>query len=164
MRYLVFFAILAVATGSIIIAVRSHDAKIKKLITEGKALQRERTFWLQQTLFTTQIDSVDGVYHATNKPLLDEAGVKHEIDSDSIILFTNKASGGSFTSTLRAVGQNDGKFQYIYQIDQYQGPDGYMKPKCLRAANILLTSIEKAFLQLDSDTSVIRRTAAFKQK
>jgi len=164
MQTVTIFIITAIVIGIIVIAVRSNDAKMQKLVDEGKAAKRERTFWMKQTLFSTSVSSIAEVYSAMDKSVLNEVDIHHNIESDSYVLFTQKVSGGSFAATLRTVGQSDGKQHYTYNIDQYHGPDGYMNLKCLRAANILLTAIEKAFLQLDKDISVSRRTATLQTK
>jgi hypothetical protein len=116
---------------------------------------------MQQTYFSTTTGSVDEIFSTMNKTLLNEINLKYEVEAGDYVLFSQKVSGGPFAATLRAPGANEKNHHYVYQIDQYRGTGGYMKPKCLLAANILLTSIEKAFLQLDKETSVSRRTAAF---
>ena len=164
MQYIIFYGIIAIAIGAIIIGIRSHDAKMKKLVAEGKAAKRERIFWMRQTSFSTRISSIDEIYSIMNKSALNEFNINHKIEAGSYVLFTQKVSGGSFAATLKTVGQNGDKYQYTYQIEQYQGTGGYMKSKCLLTANILLTAIEKAILQLDKDTLVSYRTASLQTK
>jgi hypothetical protein len=164
MDWLIILGLTAIAVVIIVIAVRKNDANMDKLVSEGRAAKRERTFWMQQTMFSTDTSSVDKIYSAIDKTTLHEVAIRHYLEAGNCVLFTNKVAGGSFAATLKVDRQNGGKQQHTYQIDQYQGTGGYMKPKCLRAANILLTAIEKAFLQLDKDTSVSRRTVAFQTK
>ena len=158
-----FIVIMVIAVGAIVIGIKGHDAKVNRLIAEGKCAKRERTFWMQQTTFTTNTDSIDKIYAAMNQSVLNEANIECEVKAGSI-MFTHQVSGGSFVATLARLGQSGDKYQYIYQIDGYKGPNGYMKPKCLACANILLTAIEKAFLALDNATAVSRRTASFQHK
>ena len=164
MEYIMFFLIMAIAIGAIVIAIRSNDAKMNKLVSEGKGAKRERTFWMQQTTFTTTISSLDNVYSAINKTVLNEVNIECTVEPSVSVMFSQKVSGGGFVATLAVAGENGGKSQYTYQVDGYKGPNGYWKPTCLRGANILLTAIEKAFLQLDRETALSRRTASFKQK
>ena len=161
MGLLLIFGMTAVAVAIIVIAVMRHDAKVKSLVAVGKCANRERTFWMQQTVFASSVGNIDNVYAALDKGILHEFGIVHGYQPGDSVSFALKVPGGSFSSALRAAAPDGDKMACIYQIEQYSGTGGYMKPKCLVAANVLLTAIEKAFYYLDGSAYVTRHTATF---
>ena len=161
MFLLLIFGMTALAVAIIVLAVKRHDANVKSLVAVGKCANRERTFWMQQTVFASSVGNIDNVYAALDKGILHEFGIVHGYQPGGSVSFLLKLPGGSFSSALRAAAPNSDKLVCIYQIEQYSGPNGCMKLKCLIAANVLLTAIEKAFYYLDSSAYVTRHTATF---
>lgn len=138
-----------------------------KVIKDGTAIERKDDFFRQRHIFSTTVASLQEVMSSMNRSIFDEKKIACALSSDrSRVAFQNNGFGGTFTASLDSVGQNseDGKHLYTFQIHSWRGQNGAITAQDIAAANVVLTTIERAFLSLDQDTTVKHEYGKYKTK
>jgi hypothetical protein len=134
-----------------------NKGKKTKLSGEGKIIDRgSNDYFRQMHVFTTAADSIADIGNTLNKSVLFEENISVAPDyGKGLMIFRQGGPGGSFSAALRTVGQDGERYIYRFQIESWRD---------LFGANVLLTAIERAFLQLDGNTKVQSQQARYKTK
>ena len=161
MQVVIVILVLGVILG-LVFAINSRNKR--DLLEQGKIIERKTEFFRQAHLFTTKIQSISDIGNAINQTVLNEEKISFEPRYDQgIIVFHNQKAFGTFAAALRTLGKDDeGMHQYNFQVEAWRERDNSITRQDIFGANVLLTSIEKAMLQLDPDTKV--DSAKFKTK
>lgn len=136
------------------------------VIKDGTAIERKDEFFKQKHIFSTNVAALQEVASAMDKSVLEDKKISYELSSGGKqMAYRNHCLGGSFTASLDSVGQNteDGKNLYIFQVHSWRENKGIAVVD-IAGANVLLTTIERAFLKLDPDTTVRHENAKYKAK
>ena len=143
-----------------------NQSQKKRLLSEDKIVDRgNNNYYKQMHIFTTTVSSVEELGNALNQAPLSENKISFEPNySNGVIIFHQRGSGGTFGAALRTL-ENDGeKFCYKFQVEAWREGNSGLTRRDFFGANILLTAIERAFFQLDSDTNVQRLDSTHKTK
>jgi len=120
----------------------------KRLIEEGKMLDRDGTFYEKKELFITT-SGYDAVMDALKNADYSDAGASVYQSEDNSLLFK---SSHSWNARLTYNGEQDGKNVFCYSLINWKTHNGL--PWRIDTMNMMLTSVEKAFLSLDPNTMV----------
>lgn len=139
--------------------------KKMRFLGENKIIDRgNNDYFKQMHVFTTVTVSIADIGNALNKSVLSEEDISIAPDYEkSLIVFHQGGSDGSFAAALRTVGQDGESYIYRFQIESWTEKQGITRQDLL-GANVLLTAIERAFLQLDRNTKVQSQQARYKTK
>ncbi len=140
------------------IGVFLRVTKVKKLTAEGKIIKRKYNFYKNKQIFKSFISDEQGFYQT----------LTNNVESTGVCSFSGDYAGTvtyrgrSWTARLDRLRSDDGSLMFAYalvQFDEYRGT-----PKNAMDFNIMLTAIEKAFLQYDPNTSITEQAINFKTK
>lgn len=149
--------IFAVGIGAIIYGIIFYlnASKKNKLKTENKIIDRDAIFFKREHFFETSTSSLREIGEAIDKSVLSSESISFEPNYEhGIIVFHNNVAYGTFGAGLRAMGNADGVYRYSFKIDAWRETNGAITRQDFFNANVLLTTIEKAFLRLDPQTKV----------
>ena len=141
-------AIGAIAVG--VIAGVIIGKKNRKLMDSGVANKnRSADFYMQETTFKTVVPDLQTVLGALDTDAL--SGQKINVTKDSEHNRLIFRDSGSFAATLRDVGSNtEGIHCFAFRVNTWKtNKYGSIEISARMGANIVLTTIEKAFLTLD---------------
>lgn len=138
----------------------------QKLESEGKIIKRPNDYLKQDHLFSTKISDIEQIFQKLNQAVLKEHNISIETDfSEGIIIFRNHGLAGSFVAVLEMEVSEASELSkyhfYIYSI--IERDSGYSRSDVL-GGNIVLTTIEKAILQLDKEVKVERTYMKYQSK
>ncbi len=157
--------IIIISIGIAVGMIAYWKNKQSQVIASGDAIARNGDFVLQKHLFTTSVSELSKIGDTINQEILRNHKITYEPDyASGKIVFHNGAFGGSFGAAFRDFGQTeDGKHQYQFQVEAWEGGD---KPSYNDhiAANVLLTEIERTLLKLDENAKISRTYAKYKTK
>lgn len=154
--------VIIASIGVLVLGVVIAKVKQNNAVTSGEIIPREKSFFRQCHIFTTSVASVNELYAAMDTSVLSNRDIKCTIVSDNIIRFQKKAYGIGMigmTAELKYCGTENGKHIFRYAVVSYSERDGM---DASLYDNIALTAVEKAFLRLDSATSVERLNMSYK--
>lgn len=151
--------VIIASIGVLVLGVVIAKVKQNNAVTSGEIIPREKSFFRQCHIFTTSVASVNELYAAMDTSVLSNRDIKCTIVSDNIIRFQKKAYGIGMTADLTYCGNENGKHIFRYAVVSYSERDGM---DASLYDNIALTAVEKAFLRLDSATSVERLNMLYK--
>lgn len=135
------------------------------LKAENKIIDRDAIFFKREHLFETSVSSLREIGNAIDKEILSSETISFEPNYErGIIIFHNNVSFGTFGAALRAEGARDGIYRYSFKIDAWREGNTGINGKDYFNANVLLTTIEKAFLKLDPQTKVSDQAAKITSK
>ena len=129
----------------------------KKIFASGAARQnRNYDFYMQEHIFKTNVTDIKALLNALDKDTLTRNGVSISIDQPGTKLIF---SGSGFAASLKTAGASDisGIYMYRFRVGKWKEYRGTMDNSTRMGLNVLLTSIEKAFLTLDYN-AVVERT------
>jgi len=133
-------------------------------IESGDAIKRDNDFFKQEHNFTTAITSITELGNAIDKGTLDRNKVSFEPKYENgRIFFHNQSMSGTFGATLKFVETVDDKFIYQFKVNAWREKSGIAYTDLI-AANVLLTTIEKAVLSLDNEATISRKHATYTTK
>ena len=141
---------LLIAAALLAVVVPIGLARNKKLIREGKIIERKGSFFEEEELFTTSA-SFDSVLAALNRADLSGAGVTvyPETGGREAVLFRSKHGWNSKLSRRDSV---DGKNRFRFAFTVWTSRNGL--PWRADTMNMMLTQVEKTLLSLDPDVTV----------
>jgi hypothetical protein len=136
-----------------------------RLLAAGRILEREADFFKQAHYFTTKTGKVSDIGIAIDHALLTEERISFEPHYEQGgIVFHKGGVGGTFGAVLRSMEPEGGLYRYRFQVESWRESNSDITQDDFYGANVLLTAIEKAFMQLDRDTEVQRLKAEYKTK
>lgn len=144
----IFLAVGAVAAGVIIGVI--IGMKNRKLMDQGVANKnRSADFYMQETTFKTVVPDLQTVLGAMDTDAL--SGQKINVTKDSEHNRLIFRDSGSFAATLRDAGSSaEGIHCFVFRMNTWKNTKyGSIEMSARMGANIVLTTIEKAFLTLD---------------
>ena len=119
----------------------------ERLIGQGKIIQRAKDFVEYAEIFTTR-PIANEEYVAALKALdLKKTGTSLEGNTKAV-----KFTGIYFSASIRCVEQTDTNSVYRFEFDSWKTK--YGRPSFENEMNMLLTTVEKMFVQLDPNTQV----------
>lgn len=153
---MIWFAVI-VGGGILVGLIYYNKRKESAAVESGSAVNRGHDFFRQIHIFKTKTPHLEEIYQAMDKSSFAERSIRSKIDSHTgNIIFQNQALGGSFIATLKLQGQDSGLYLYMFQFNDWKANHGYPSAKDELSGNIVLTSIEKAIVSLDSDAIITR--------
>lgn len=132
---------------------------------KGKVIDRPKHFWRQHHIFMTTKDIYKDFDTVLDKEFLSELGMGggESKDGTSYVFFNEQFKG--FKSYLSKVEDNgDGKYRYVFYVDEVGGSDGADGLYNEKILNVLLTEIEKTFVKLDENTEIKRELGKYDPK
>lgn len=159
--------VFAVGIGAIIYGIIFYlnISKKNKLKAENKIIDRDAIFLKREHFFETSVSSLREIGDTIDKSLLSSEDISFEPDYEhGIIIFHNNISGGTFGAGLRMAGNADGSYRYSFKIDAWREINMGITRQDSFNANVLLTAIERAFLQLDPQVKVSDKATKITRK
>lgn len=157
--------IVIISVAFLIGLISYYKGKEKSAIEEGIAINRGQDFFKQIHIFKTKTASLDVIYQKMEKSAFSERSISSKFDPQSEkVVFVNNEVGGSFVATLKFRDRKEGLFLYAFQFDHWRTHNGGISYKDMLGGNIVLTSIEKAMIALDSETTITREFVKVKSK
>lgn len=150
--------IFAVFVGICVIAGYFGVKKNKKLIAEGKIIKRNASFYKNKQFFKAFINDQQAFFSALTASAQNTGVCSLSGDYNSTMVYR----GRSWTARLDRLQSDDGSLMFAYaltQFDEYRG-----MPKHMVDFNIMLTAIEKVFVQFDPNTQITEQAINFKTK
>ena len=141
---IVFFVIIVVVVCAIVLPQK------KKLLDSGAMIKRNDAFWKKAELFFTN-SSFEQFVEALRRSqsILSENGISTEYHmNDGVVLF----QGSTWKSYVEYIGAEEDKNQFKFAFASWQTYRGM--PQNVMPMNVALTTVEKAFLSLDPQTSI----------
>ena len=137
-----------IAAVVLIVAVIGFSAWWKgRLIGQGKIIQRAKDFVEYAEIFTTR-PIANEEYVAALKALdLKKTGVSLEGNTKAV-----KFSGIYFSASIHCVEQTEANSVHRFEFDSWKTK--YGRPSFENEMNMLLTAVEKMFVQLDPNAQV----------
>ena len=149
----------------LVIILMREKMKTDQMIQRGYAMKRDLGFYKDCYTFTSGISDFSAISSAIDRSILNERKISFEPNiASGWIVFHNTMTLGTFEAALQAAGLRGEKSAYRFQLLSWSGPSGGINRHDMLNANILLTTIEKAFLRLDANTSVERERTQIKTK
>lgn len=154
----VIIIILAVAIG-VFIGLQNAK-KYKASLQSGKILKREASFYEDKEIFRAFIGDQSAFYNALTEAIKTAGVCSSSGNYNSTVSF----KGSNWSAQLTRLQSEDGSTMYSFGVTNIQyggGRTQYFNPYDL---NVLLTAIEKVFLQFDINTLVYFQAINFKTK
>lgn len=152
--YIIFSSLLLVAI--IVIAAAVGTKKRNQLMAEGKIIKRNANFYKNKQLFKSFINDQQAFFNALTTAVRGTGICSVSGDYGSTVVYNGK----TWTAHLERLQSNDGSLMFSYMLIKYEEYRGI--PKNMADFNIMLTAIEKVFLQFDPDTQITEQVIAFK--
>jgi hypothetical protein len=164
--FMTLFIIFLIAAVLIWLSFYLGKRKKTRLLSEGKIIERKTDFLTQEHRFTTVTSNLEDIGNALNKTVFGEEKISFEPNyGQGVIVFHKGGVGGTFGAALRSAGQDgSASYRYRFQVEAYREQKLGVSAEDVHGANVLLTAIERAFMQLDPGTSVQRVKAEYKTK
>ena len=143
---------------SVALGVFLRVTRVKKLTAEGKIIKRKYNFYKNKQIFKSFISDEQGFYQALTNSVQRTGVCSFSGNYDITVTYR----GRSWTARLDRLQSDDGSLMFAYalvQFDEYRGT-----PKNAMDFNIILTAIEKVFLQYDPNTKITEQAINFKTK
>ena len=133
-----------------------------QLIEEGKMQKRSLMFWKKIEYFTAAPDyeAVKKAAHemdlsGTNASIMED----EELEQKGIILFRSKSK---WNAAIMYKGEKEGKHLYRFSFTTWESENGF--PNDQNSMNIMMTDVEKMFVDLDPETTVETEEMKVKSK
>lgn len=140
--------------GSVLIIVVAQiiaEKRNKRLMEEGKIIDREGSFWEKAEIFTLIGGEYEKVGNLIKTADYSECPVTLYPNYENKKVFLFK-SGEDWEARLVFLGENEGKNKYRFEFIKWKTRNGI--PTNMSTMNMIETTIEKIFLGLDSKTVV----------
>ncbi len=158
MVILVIIIVVAVAIG-VYIGVQ-NTKKFKESLQCGKVLKRSANFYEDKEIFRAFIGDQQSFYNALTEAINTAGVCSYSGNYGSAVNF----SGKNWSAQLVRLQSDDGSTMYSFGVTNIHYSGGrtqYFNPYDI---NLLLTAIEKVFLQFDINTLVYFQAINFKAK
>lgn len=142
--------VLILGCGLLAVAVFIGQQRSKKLEDEGKIVKRDASFIESAEVFTLSGGDFADLVPALEKMNLSGTGASWESKGATRTVYFK--SGHGWAAQLQALESDSEKSRYSFQFTNWQTRKGM--PWRVDTMNMLLTSVEKAFLSLDPSTQV----------
>lgn len=155
MGVLFFIIIMAVIVGAIV----AGSARNKRLIEEGKIIDRGTGFYENAETFTTSA-TYDEIEKSVRGTSFSDCSVDilYYPDSKSILFKSSHA----WNATIKYAGTQNGKNVFQFSFPTWRTHKGV--PYRIDTMNMMETSIEKIFLSIDPQTTVVSQKQKYKTK
>ncbi len=146
---LVFLLLIGVVLAISIPIGISRGKKMREEMEKGNMIRREGSFWDEETFFYTKA-TYDEVKNKIKEVDFSNCKVSTEIDFEGCQAVFFCPNPKYWTAVLEYAGESNGKHLFKYYVYSYnQNKLGLL----FGDMNICLTSVEKAFLSLDGETT-----------
>lgn len=132
------------------LAVFLQAKSTNKLVEQGRIIRRERNFMEQAEIFTLKSVSTDQIVAG-----LKDVNAKTKVGVNGNMEQGYTFDGGSYSrwrARLRCTEKNESQSIFRFVFTEWETHND--RPKDDTSMNILLTAVEKMFLQLDPQTQV----------
>lgn len=154
------WVVILIGLGALIGVAVYYKKKENAAVENGTATKRGHDFFRQIHSFKTKTASLDEIYQNMDRSALEERRISSKIDTlAGKVIFQNLAVGGSFIATLKLRGQEDGLYLYSFLFNEWKAEYCFPSANDELSGNIVLTSIEKAIVALDSEATITREFA-----
>lgn len=152
-----FFIFMFLIIGAAIaIAVVIGTKRNKVYTAEGKIIKRDINFYKNKQFFKSFINDQQAFFNALTAAAQGTGICSVSGNYGSTVIYKGK----TWTARLERLQSNDGSLMFSYALSQYDEYRGL--PKNIVDFNIMLTAIEKVFLQFDPGTQITEQAIAFK--
>lgn len=164
----VLFAVLVIGGTVLSIALRvprmtkqikdtvDNSKRWKEARENGDMIRRDRQIWREEELFYT-VSSYQSVVRMIKEKDFSvcRADVFPDFEGSQLVLF----KGETWNAVVEYKGEENGRNIFSFYFPAYREPVGTYLPDM----NIILTQIEKIFLELDSKTQIDTRTLQYQK-
>lgn len=159
--------IFIIGVAAIVLGINFYLNTSRKntLKAENKIIDRDAVFFEREHFFETSVSSLKEIGDAIDKSILGSETISFEPDYEhGMIVFHNNGSFGTFGAALRAAATTENISRYSFRIEAWRETKNGINRQDFFNANVLLTTIEKAFLKLDPQTKVWDQAAKITRK
>lgn len=147
MKWVLIIALSAAIYAAVYMMKSSRE---NSLIQAGKAIKRERAFWEKAEVFATNADYETVVSEISRMDFSEiKAGVYPNVNGERAVLWK---SSYAWNAKLTYMGESGGRQVFRFAFPCWKTRNGV--PYREDSMNIMMTSVEKLFLSLDSSTTV----------
>ena len=146
----------------VIVVIAAAIWEIRKranMMAEGVILHRGLDFMKNAETFTCSMESTEKVTEGLQK--INYAGMKASMKSNSAAQ-SFRFAGVDWGAQLRLTGEKDGTYTYRFEFTDWNAGNGVASNA--DHMNMLLTAIEKMFLEIDPSTKVKTEALQVKTK
>lgn len=147
-----FIVIIAIMVIAAVVGKKRGD----RLLAEGKVIKRNANFYKNKQFFKSFINDQQAFFNALTAAAQGTGICSVSGNYGSTVIYKGK----TWTARLERLQSNDGSLMFSYALSQYDEYRGL--PKNIVDFNIMLTAIEKVFLQFDPGTQITEQAIAFK--
>lgn len=155
------FMIIIIAVIILGVTLYVNTQKNKQLQSEGKIIERSADFMEKAEYFTLSLKDPEQVTEGVRKISYSEMAVSMKGDSEKQSFHFSNTWG--WNARLYYTGEEDGKAVYCFKFLNWKKKDGFMIEGGIYM-NMLVTAIEKMFLDIDPDTQVTDKRLDIKTK
>ena len=160
MEAIIIIVIVAVVVVLVVVAQLVYLRRNKAMISGGKIIKRDISFQEYAEIFTLSNADFTIVIPALKSMDISGTGVSWESKGGTkTVDFKSSHEWAARLTSLEGDGE---KYRYCFQFTEWQTNKGV--PWRQDTMNILLTSIEKAFLSIDPNTQVVTERIKTKSK
>ncbi|MGT2785242.1 hypothetical protein [Streptococcus merionis] len=139
--FIIVFAVVVFGAAAIIINYQN-----KKLIEAGIMRKRALYFFKRKYIFKSKLLDLKSIYDAIDKSYMDSEGIVCQLkESQSSIVMWGKSVDNETTVVFTSKGGKNYDVEFEFYVEDVEGYP------IERYINVFLTSVEKAFEQLDPD-------------
>ena len=145
----------------------SNKKALDAAIEAGEMRKRPSNFIDKTYVFITKVNSSAKIEKSLTEILnLEKAKITMSDFKNDYADFASQAASGSFQARLQKLEEAKGAKEHKWQFNaiHYQQYRGTTRVADVTGMNLLLTAIEKAFVQLDPETEVEERFTKMKTK
>lgn len=147
-----FIVIIAIMVIAAVVGKKRGD----RLLAEGKVIKRNANFYKNKQFFKSFINDQQAFFNALTASVQSTGVCSISGDYGSTVFY----KGRTWSARLDRLQSDDGSLIFSYALTQYDEYRGF--PKNLPDFNIMLTAIEKVFIQFDPGTQITEQAINFK--
>lgn len=142
-----------------IFAIAGYFGKKKReqLLAEGKIVNRKWDFYKDKEIFKANIQNPRAFYDSLTAAAQSTQVCSMSGNYNSEVIY--KGRSGDWTASLVRLQTNDGSMAFSFGLTWYRSADS-----ARTFINLLLTAIEKTFIQYDPNTQVTLEAISFQTK
>ena len=137
----------------VIIAVVIGTIRGKRLLSEGKTIKREGAFWEDAEDFTISCTDTERVTRGIRSIDYNDMKVTMRVNKQAY-QFEGSQLGDSFVAKLNLKESSDTHLVYTFSFNEIVKKGSVLS--CVAKMNMLLTAIEKVFVEIDPCAQVKR--------
>lgn len=158
------YIILCVVVVIVFIGIRIYQKSTRdKLSSEGKIIERDKDFQRQATIFTTRA-SFNDFLPVLQAYALENDHIRWKTDPPNhLINFScqSVAQDTSFRAFLKCTKSINEIYEYRFEFNYFRAQKSITTSKQQPIANVLQTTVEKIFYQLDNATTIRREAVHY---